>query len=254
MEKSSIALEIQSLKKSFGDKTVLDELSLTLRVGEIVAILGGSGTGKSVLLKTVIGLIRPESGHIFFKGKDLALLDERQFYSLRADIGYVFQDGALFDSLTVQQNLEYPLRLHKRWKGKESIDYIDERLRSLDVAGTNLLYPGELSGGMRKRIGLLRAVMLQPELVLFDEPTAGLDPVNIARFSQNVEMIKMTRGLTAIFVTHDVPCAMAISDRVGLLHGGKICAIGTPDEMRQSHDPYVREFLFPQYTRKVGVA
>jgi phospholipid/cholesterol/gamma-HCH transport system ATP-binding protein len=250
MTNDSIALDIRDLRKSFDDKVVLSGISLALKSGEIVAILGASGSGKSVLLKTIIGLVRPDSGSIRFKGMDLAQLTEREFYAIRAEIGYVFQDGALFDSLTVEENLEYPLKLHSRWKESQSEAYINERLASLDVAGTNSLYPDELSGGMRKRVGLLRATMLQPELILLDEPTAGLDPANIARFSRTVEMIKMTRGMTAIFVTHDLPCAFAISDRVGLLNGGLLYAIGTPDEMRQSADPIVRDFLFPEYRWK----
>jgi phospholipid/cholesterol/gamma-HCH transport system ATP-binding protein len=142
------------------------------------------------------------------------------------------------------------MKLHSCWVEDQSVAFINERLESLDIAGTNSLYPDELSGGMRKRVGLLRATMLQPKLILLDEPTAGLDPANIARFTRIVEMIKVTRGISAIFVTHDLTSAFAISDRVALLHNGILRAVGTPQEMKNSTDPIVKDFLFPQYRWK----
>lgn len=237
-----IALELSGLQKSFGEKIVHRSVSLQLRQGEILGLWGGSGAGKSVILRSIIGLEKPDNGHIYFRGQDIVKLTERQLIEIRKKIAYVFQNGALFDSQTVEENLSYPLLEHTHLSPLEIHQRVDEMLELIDMKGSNHLLPAELSGGMQKRAGLARAIILNPEIILFDEPTAGLDPVNTQRLLQNIQKLKQ-RGITGIFVTHDIPSAFEISDRIAILYNGEIYLIDTVENIKKSTDPLVRSFV-----------
>lgn len=242
------ALSLRNLHKSFGDKVVHRGVSFDLREGEIMGLFGGSGTGKSVILRSIIGLEHPDKGEIIFEGKNLLDLTERQLFDVRTHISYVFQNGALFDSLTVEQNLAYPLRAHTQLSDAEIHKKIMEVLEMIDMKEALKLLPNELSGGMQKRAGFARSIMLQPKIVLFDEPTAGLDPVNTGRLLTNILAFKK-RGMTGIFVTHDIPAAFEICDRIAILSEGKIAQILTVEEMKKSDDPLVKSFTTGAHIR-----
>ena len=239
---SEIALEIKNIHKSFGDKVVHQGVSFSLKTGEILGLFGGSGTGKSVILRSIIGLEKPDNGEIFFEGQDISKISERKLTHVRTKIGYVFQNGALFDSLTVEENLSYPLKEHTSLSDEKIHTRVEEMLELIDMKGSNNLLPAELSGGMQKRAGMARATILEPKIILFDEPTAGLDPVNTKRLLDNILKLK-AKGITGIFVTHDIPAALEISDRIALLNKGKIHVIDTVDNIIKSKDPLVQSFV-----------
>jgi phospholipid/cholesterol/gamma-HCH transport system ATP-binding protein len=240
---TEIALQLKDIHKAFGEKIVHRGVSFDLRRGEILALFGGSGTGKSVILRSIIGLEKPDSGQIIYEGRDITQLSERELVNVRKKIAYVFQNGALFDSQTVEENLAYPLREHTTLTETEIRARVNEMLEIVDMKGSNELLPAELSGGMQKRAGLARATILDPDIVLFDEPTAGLDPMNTKRLIENIKKIKKARGVTGIFVTHDIPAAFEIADRIAILYNGKIYVIDTLDKIRESRDPLVMSFL-----------
>jgi phospholipid/cholesterol/gamma-HCH transport system ATP-binding protein len=187
-------------------------------------------------------LEKPDSGQILFEGEDITQLSERELIPIRTRISYVFQNGALFDSLTVEENLAYPLQEHTPLSPNEIHARVESMLELIDMKGSNALLPNELSGGMQKRAGLARAIILEPSVILFDEPTAGLDPANTARLIGNIQKLK-TRGITGIFVTHDIPAALEIADRIAILHQGRIHAIDTTAAIRNSQDPVIRAFF-----------
>jgi phospholipid/cholesterol/gamma-HCH transport system ATP-binding protein len=243
-----VALSIQDLKKSFGEKQVHRGVSFDLREGEILGLFGGSGSGKSVILRSIIGLEHPDEGRILFEGRDLVPLSEKALFEVRTQISYVFQNGALFDSLTVEENLAYPLRAHTRLSSEEIRRRVDETLAMVDMKGANRLLPSELSGGMQKRAGFARSVILNPKIVLFDEPTAGLDPVNTGRLLENILSFKK-RGMTAIFVTHDIPAAFEICDRIAILNQGRIELVMGVDEMKKSDLALVKSFTTGAHIR-----
>jgi phospholipid/cholesterol/gamma-HCH transport system ATP-binding protein len=236
------ALEIKDLHKAFGEKQVHRGLTFELKRGEILGLFGGSGTGKSVVLRSIIGLEKPDSGKILFEGQDLAQLTERELMKVRTQISYVFQNGALFDSLTVEENLAYPCREHTKLSDDAIQEKVNAMLELIDMKGSNNLLPAELSGGMQKRAGLARAIILEPKVILFDEPTAGLDPVNTKRLLDNIKKLKV-KGITGIFVTHDIPSAFEIADRIAILYNGRIYTIQTVEEMKRSTDPLVLSFI-----------
>lgn len=242
-DKNPIALSLVDLHKSFGEKEVHKGVSFDLHRGQILALLGGSGSGKSVILRSIIGLEKPDQGQILFNGQDITQLSERTLTPVRIKIAYVFQNGALFDSLTVEENLAYPLREHTHLSDEAIHSRVNEMLESVDMKGSNKLLPAELSGGMQKRAGLARATILNPEIVLFDEPTAGLDPINTRRLVENIHKLKETRQVTGIFVTHDIPAAFEIADRVAILYNGKIYVNDTVENIKQSSDPLVESFI-----------
>ncbi len=244
-----VPLEFQDVHKAFGGKVVHDGVSLRLCQGELVGLFGGSGSGKSVLLRMPIGLERPDSGRVLFGGVDLTRLEERDFYAIRCQIGYVFQNGALFDSSTVEDNLAFPLRLHTSLSEEQILAKVNERLRAFGLEGTNDLYPGEISGGMQKRVGLLRALMLDQPIALFDEPTAGLDAMNIRQFAHLVLRYRAMARPTGLFVTHDIGLAVAVCDRIAVLYEGRIRAVDTVQAIRESADPVVRAFIERDYAR-----
>jgi phospholipid/cholesterol/gamma-HCH transport system ATP-binding protein len=239
---ASLELEIHDLHKSFGAKVVHRGVTFELKKGEILALFGGSGTGKSVILRSIIGLEKPDSGRIVFEGRDITELGERQLIEVRTKIGYVFQNGALFDSLSVEENLAYPLREHTDMSDEQIREKVNAMLELIDMKGSNELLPAELSGGMQKRAGLARAIILDPKVILFDEPTAGLDPVNTHRLLSNIHKLKK-RGITGIFVTHDIPSAFEIADRVAILYNGTIAVTDTVDNIKKSKDPLVQQFI-----------
>jgi phospholipid/cholesterol/gamma-HCH transport system ATP-binding protein len=245
MSNHPIALDVIDLHKSFGEKAVHRGVSFQVREGEILGLFGGSGSGKSVILRSIIGLEKPDRGEIRFVaggGEDLARLSERELLPIRPQIAYVFQNGALFDSLTVEENLSYPLQEHTELSESEILAKVNAMLELIDMKGSNALFPAELSGGMQKRAGLARAIILEPRIILFDEPTAGLDPVNTKRLLDNIKKLKQ-KGITGIFVTHDIPSAFEIADRIAILYNGKISVEDTVENIKASKDPLVRSFI-----------
>jgi phospholipid/cholesterol/gamma-HCH transport system ATP-binding protein len=238
-------IEIRRLAKRFGAQIVLDGVDLTVHDGETLALLGPSGTGKSVLLKSIIGLIRPDRGEVIVDGEHVASLKRDALAKLRATIGYVFQNGALFDSMDVFENIRLGLTDEKQFK---DLDYARERaaecLRLVNLSpDVSLKMPADLSGGMRKRVGIARAIAGKPKYVLYDEPTSGLDPVNSDIIDALMTRLKKELGVTSIMVTHDVRGSFRTADRIALLTHGKIVAIGPPDEFKESPVPEVRAFL-----------
>jgi phospholipid/cholesterol/gamma-HCH transport system ATP-binding protein len=211
--------------------------------GKVNVILGGSGQGKTVLLKHIIGLIRPTSGHIWIDGTDIQSLSDAQLAEFRTKFGMVFQNAALFDSLTVEQNCAFPLVEHSKM-GKEEIHArVMARLADLGLEGQEKKFPAELSGGMRKRVGLVRALVLEPEIVLYDEPTTGLDPLATENVDRMITVAAQKFKVTSIVVTHDMASVFRIADRIAMIHAGRIVADGTVDEIKQTDNEYVRRFI-----------
>jgi phospholipid/cholesterol/gamma-HCH transport system ATP-binding protein len=246
-------LDISGLRKSYGERHVADGVDLCLHRGEIIGLMGGSGSGKSTILKLIIGLEKPDSGKVWFAGEELTCLSERQLLPVRSGIGFVFQNGALFDSLSVEENVSYPLHRHTMMSEKEIREKVNERLKLVGMENTNSLYPAQLSGGMQKRAGLIRATILDPQLVLFDEPTAALDTANVRNFVDQVHRIRKRQGLSGILVSHDVPSIIAICDRIAILHEGKIHAFDEVAAIRASRDPVVRSLMDIDYDGSEGV-
>jgi phospholipid/cholesterol/gamma-HCH transport system ATP-binding protein len=238
-------IEMRGVRKRFGAQVVLDGVDFEVREGETVALLGPSGTGKSVLLKTIIGLIKPDGGTVVVDDRDVGHLKRKELAQLRSRIGYVFQNGALFDSMTVGENIRLGITDEEKYNDEA---YVRQRVTQClglvnlqpDVAR---LYPAELSGGMRKRVGIARAIAGQPKYLLYDEPTSGLDPVNADIIDSLVQRLASELGVTSVMVTHDVRGAFRVADRLALLTGGQIVMQGTPQEFLASPHPKVREFL-----------
>lgn len=235
-------LEIKNVHKSFDDKVVHRGVDLNLEVGETIGLLGPSGTGKSVLLRSIIGLESIDEGEILFHQKRIDNLKETQLYSIRKKISYAFQTGALFDSISVFENVAYPLFEHTKLSEKEVEDKVREILRVVNMEEAWDLLPSDLSGGMQKRVGLARAMALNPEILLYDEPTAGLDPANIELVLEIMDKFKR-KGISGIFVTHDIPSAKRICDRILILKDGKVAFNGTVKEFEESTDPFVQTFM-----------
>ncbi|HEX8438631.1 ABC transporter ATP-binding protein [Archangium sp.] len=237
-------IRFEHLEKSFGPKRVYDDLLLSVYAGETLTVMGGSGTGKSVLLKCLIGLLRPDAGRIFFEGQELTGLREEDFFELRRHVAMVFQGAALFDSLTVGENIAYPLREHfPKMSPDEVRARVAEKLALVDLPGIENMRPADLSGGMKKRVGLARAIATNPEVILWDEPTTGLDPVTTENINQMIRSMQKKLGCTSIVVTHDMMSAFTVSDRIAMLANRRIVQVGTPEEMRASTVPEVRAFL-----------
>jgi phospholipid/cholesterol/gamma-HCH transport system ATP-binding protein len=238
-------IELKNVYKRFGQQVVLGGVDFTVKDGETVALLGPSGTGKSVLLKHIVGLIRQDSGIVLVDGKDVAHLKRSELRALRSTIGYVFQNGALFDSMSVYENIRLGITNEDQYDDEA---YCRERVaRCLQLVNltvdTGEKYPAQLSGGMRKRVGISRAIAGTPKYLLYDEPTSGLDPVNADIIDQLVKSLAAELGVTSVMVTHDVRGSFKVADRLALLTGGKIVQQGTPQEFMQSTIPEVREFL-----------
>jgi phospholipid/cholesterol/gamma-HCH transport system ATP-binding protein len=238
-------IELRGVKKRFGEQVVLDGVDFEVREGETLALLGPSGTGKSVLLKHINGLIHPDAGTVIVDGLEVPLLKRKALTALRTRIGYVFQNGALFDSMTVMDNVRLGLSDETKYNDKAYAEArVLECLNLVNLAPeTAGKYPAQLSGGMRKRVGIARAIAGAPKYLLYDEPTSGLDPVNADIVDDLVRRLDRELGVTSIMVTHDVRGAFNVADRLALLSDGKIVLQGTPDEFRQSADPKVKAFL-----------
>lgn len=236
-------IEIEDLYKSFNHRDVLNGLSLKVQKGEILAVIGGSGVGKSVLLKHITGLIRPDRGAIKVDGQEVTNLRGKQLVNYRERIGFLFQGGALFDSMTVFENVAFPLREKTKLPEKKIGKSVYEILEHVGMQDDGDKYPAELSGGMQKRAALARALITNPEIMLFDEPTTGLDPIIVNSVFKYIRLTHQKIGFTGIIVTHKIPKIFTIVQRVALLSKGVIVAAGTPDEMQQSTDPIVEYFL-----------
>ena len=236
-------VELREVRKSFDRHEVLRGVSLALAKGTTLAVMGGSGSGKTVLLRIADGLIRPDGGEVWLFGTRIDRLSEEGMLPLRRRAGFVFQGAALFDSLSVFENVAYPLREHTRLGEGEITDRVHRFLSLVDLPGTDELMPAELSGGMRKRVGIARALVMEPEVVFFDEPTAGLDPTNARLVAELIAELRSGVCDTAIVVTHDVEFADLVADRMAILHQGRFAAVGTPAEIHASSNPDVVKFL-----------
>ena len=229
----AFAIEFRGVRKAFRDKAVLRGLDLQVPSGATYTILGGSGSGKSVCLKHMIGLLRCDAGQVFVQGRDVSRLPEREWVGLRRDFGMVFQGAALFDSLSVYENVSYPIREHLEWSEERVRERVRRCLEGVGLAGSEALLPAELSGGMRKRVGVARAIALSPRIVLYDEPTTGLDPANSRRIGQLIRTLQQELSATSVVVTHDLELCFAISDRVALLRDGRLALEGPAGEVRE---------------------
>ena len=235
-------IEFQDLFKAFGAKRVLEGFSLQVRDGETMVIIGYSGSGKSVALKHIVGLLHPDAGEVIVDGQAVSTLDRDGLTLVRESIGYVFQFAALFDSLSVADNVALGLR--RRGLDEEEIDErVHEALALVDLSGTDERFPAELSGGMRKRVGIARAIALRPRYILYDEPTTGLDPVTSAVIDRLMVRTREHLGVTGIVVTHDMRSAYTVGDRIAMLYEGKVRQVSTVEEIQQTDDPVVRQFI-----------
>jgi len=237
------AIVVEGLRKSFGTNVVHDGVSFTVYDGEIFVVIGPSGTGKSVLLKQIAGLIRPDSGRIYVYGMDVLNLKGEELIKFRETLTYVFQNGALFDSLPVWYNVAFYLIEKKGIKEEDAKEKAKYYLSLLGLSGTEDLYPSELSGGMRKRVAVARALCMNPKCILFDEPTSGLDPVMTAVLDRLILKLKREFGKTCVVVSHDMTSTFRIADRVAVLWNGRIVEVGTPEEIKRSENPVVRQFI-----------
>ena len=236
-------LALQDVHKSFGEQHVLDGISLTIARGETLAVLGRSGTGKSVLLKLIIGLANPDAGSIRIQGQEISGLGLNEMNLLRIKMGFLFQNAALYDSLTVEQNVAFPLERHTKMTQSERSDRVKEVLSSVGMERDLGKMPSDISGGMQKRVGLARALALQPEILLLDEPTAGLDPITSSEIDELVLKLQKERGLTSVVVTHDLHSARTIANRLVLLDKGKVGMEGSFEELAGSKDGFAQEFF-----------
>ena len=236
-------IEARNLHKLFDGQPVLDGISFRIENGESVAIIGRSGCGKSVLIKHLIGLLKPDAGDVLIDGENIVPMDERQLLRVRRKFGMVFQGAALFDSMTVEENVAFALRRNARWPEEEIARRVASVLAVVDLSGTENKSPAELSGGMRKRVGLARAIIYEPQIVLYDEPTTGLDPIVADSIDKLIMRVHGRLKVTTVVVTHDMRTARRVSQRVLMMHDSKIYASGTPDEFFASQDPVVRQFV-----------
>lgn len=236
-------IEFVGVAKAFAGKPVLRGMDLAVTRGEILYIIGTSGVGKSVTIKHLVGFLAIDAGEIWFDGRRVDTLDERGFYPVRRRIGMVFQNATLFDAMTLAENVALPLRKHRGMNQKAALDDARRRLAQVYLADFADRYPTELSDGMRKRAAIARTLTLEPEVVLFDEPTTGLDPVNARRIDRLILELSRTLGVTAIVVSHDLPSIMTIADRVAFLYQGRVHTVGTPAALAASDDPIVQQFI-----------
>lgn len=237
-------IECRNLFKSFGEKAVLQGVNLTVKRGETMVILGGSGSGKTVLLKHMNGLIGPQTGQVFLDGLEISRMEEDELTEVRKRVAMVFQSCALFDSLTVGENIAYPLNEHAALSPAEIRDRVREALSLVGLEGSDDLYPAEMSGGMKKRAALARALVLKPEALLYDEPTTGLDPVMTHRINRLISELQKKLSVTSVVVTHDLQSAFAVADRLAFLQKGQIRLVGTREELHASKNLALHEFLF----------
>jgi phospholipid/cholesterol/gamma-HCH transport system ATP-binding protein len=236
-------IELRGVRKAFGRNRVLRGVDLAIHAGETFTILGGSGSGKSVCLKRMIGLIESDAGRVLVFGEDITSASEDQLIAVRKNVSMIFQSAALFDSLSVYENVAYPLREHLDWGEERIAERVGECLEAVGLPAAMGLMPSELSGGMRKRVGVARGIALEPRVILYDEPTTGLDPANQRRIGELIRSLQQRLGITSVIVTHELELCFAISDRVALLKRGRIAAVGAAHEIQRSEDPDVVAFL-----------
>ena len=240
---ANVAVEIKHLRKSFGNKTVLKDINLTLAKGENLVVLGKSGSGKSVLIKCIIGLIEPDAGTLDVLGENITELGNKDLNELRKKVGFLFQSAALYDSMTVRENLEFPLRKLRSIKDSKLDELVKEALENVGLSEAIDKMPSELSGGMRKRIGLARTLILKPEIMLYDEPTTGLDPITSKEISHLIMEVQKKYNTASIIITHDIACAKIIADRILVIRDGVFAAEGTFNELERSTDPWICSFF-----------
>lgn len=238
-----IIIAMREVYKSFGDKHVLRGATLDVERGTSAVVMGGSGAGKSVLIKHIVKLLEPDEGEVWVKGRRIDLMEGDELDRMRLSIGYLFQSGALFDSMTVYENLDFLLERHTDLKRKERKDRIEETLNWVNLVDKAPQFPAELSGGQKKRIGLARAIILEPEILLYDEPTTGLDPVSVRTVADLIVRLRDERGISSIAITHDLLCAEIITDKAYFIYEGEILESGTFDELRHSDHPVLRNFF-----------
>ena len=243
-QKSDVVIGMQHLKKSFGNNHVLRDINLVINKGENLAILGQSGTGKSVLIKCIVGLVEIDEGKLVIFGQDISELKDKELIETQKRIGFLFQSGALYDSMTVRENLEFPLRKQLHSISKEELDsLIKESLHDVGLDKAIDKTPSELSGGMRKRLGLARTLILKPDIMLYDEPTTGLDPITSKEISNLILEVQRKYHTTSIIITHDIECTKLTADRIIVIKDGVCAAEGTFDELEKSADPWIRSFF-----------
>jgi phospholipid/cholesterol/gamma-HCH transport system ATP-binding protein len=240
---NELLLQIRELRKAFGEQKVLDGIDLDVRKGETLTILGRSGSGKSVLLKLIIGLQKPDSGSIRIGDAEVTGMASDQLDEVRKKIGFLFQYSALYDSLTVEENVAFPLRRHTRMPDPERRERVRELLARVGMEEAAAKMPGDISGGMKKRVGLARALAMEPELMLMDEPTAGLDPVTAGEIIDLILELQRARKMSSVVVTHEMQTVRAVSDRIAMLHEGTIRVEGTFEDLKRSHDSLVEAFM-----------
>jgi phospholipid/cholesterol/gamma-HCH transport system ATP-binding protein len=238
-----MSIEVANIHKAFDGKDVLKGFSLTIPDGETVSVIGGSGSGKSVALKHMVGLMTPDEGDIWIDGENISRLDQESVYELRRNVGFVFQFAALFDSMTIAENVGMGLKRIAGMEPERIAQRVEECLNMVDLDGYGERRPSELSGGQRKRVGFARAIATEPKYMLYDEPTTGLDPVTSAVIDQIMIRLADELGVTGVVITHDMKSAFRISDRIAMLYDGRIRFVGTPDELRTTEDPVVKGFI-----------
>jgi phospholipid/cholesterol/gamma-HCH transport system ATP-binding protein len=236
-------IEFRNISKRFGRQVVLNHVNLEVREGQSLVIIGASGSGKSVMLKHVVGLLKPDEGEVWFDGQRIDVLPERSMASIREQFGFLFQMGALFDSMNVEDNVAFPLVQHTSKSREEISAVVDEKLKMVGLPEVRKKMPAELSGGQRKRVALARAIALNPRLILYDEPTTGLDPIRSDIINELIIKLQRELKVTSIVVTHDMHSAFKIADRIVMLYEAKLIFDGSPQEIRESQDPFVRRFV-----------
>ncbi|HEX6472501.1 MAG TPA: ABC transporter ATP-binding protein [Streptosporangiaceae bacterium] len=249
-----VEIRVEGLTKAFGRQVIWEDVSLTMPAGEISVLLGPSGTGKSVFLKTLVGLLRPERGHIWIGDRDLPHLSEHLLYETRKLFGVLFQDGALFGSMNLFDNIAFPLREHTKKSEREIRGIVMEKMEMVGLLGAEGKLPGEISGGMRKRAGLARALVLDPEIILFDEPDSGLDPVRTSYLNQLIVDLNAETGATFLIVTHDINTARTVPDNIGLLFRRELVMFGPREMLLSSDEPVVRQFLNARKHGPIGMS
>lgn len=236
-------IAIKEVSKNFESHKVLNNVNLNIEKGQTTVIIGRSGCGKSVLLKHIVGILKPDSGKIFIDRQDISSLNEKQMKIMNLKIGMVFQGGALFDSMTVGENVGFALIEHQHVEKRELLERIEESLSLVDLSGIENLMPAELSGGMKKRVSLARAICMKPEIILYDEPTTGVDPITADSINELIKSMHDKLQVTSIVVTHDMKSAYRVADKIAMLYQGRIIAEGTPDEIQNTDNPVVHQFI-----------